>query len=56
MSKIAFLASFLASYMTMDSYFFDGSTTRFVWRVFSEVANATQAARIVHRTHPNGRR
>ncbi len=32
MSKVAFLASFLASSMTMDAYFFDGSTTRFIWR------------------------
>ncbi len=51
MSKAAFLASFLATFMTMDTYFFDGSTTRFVWREVGDAANAAQA-RIIRWTRP----
>ncbi|MCC3246580.1 hypothetical protein LG047_14860 [Methylocystis sp. WRRC1] len=54
MSKLAFLASFLAAFITMDEQFFGGETTRAVWYGVSDAAHA--AEKQIHRwTHPVGR-
>lgn len=55
MSKVAFLASFLATFMTMDAYWLDGSATRFVWRETGDVAKAAQIS-IMRWAHPIMRR
>lgn len=54
MSKVAFLASFLAAFITMDGQFFDGATTRAVWRDVGDAARAAEA-QIVRWTRPIGR-
>lgn len=42
MSKIAFIASFLAAFITMDEQFFNGDTTRAAWRGINYTAQAAQ--------------
>ncbi len=43
MSKIAFLASFLAAFITMDAEIFGGEHTRAVWRAANDTASAADA-------------
>jgi len=54
MSKLAFLASFLAAFITMDEQFFRGDTTRAVWRGVNYTAQAAQI-QVQHWTRPIGR-
>jgi hypothetical protein len=49
MSKVAFLASFLAAFITMDAQLFHGDTTRMVWDEIIDVSHAAQS-RIVQWT------
>jgi hypothetical protein len=51
MPRIAFVASFLAGFMTMDGHFFHGETTRTVFEGMTLTAQAaqTQIMRLVRR-------
>lgn len=40
MKKLAFLASFLAAFITLDEQFLDGATTRMVWSDLGDVAHS----------------
>lgn len=40
MKKLAFLASFLAAFITMDEQFLNGATTRMVWSDLGDVAHS----------------
>lgn len=42
MQKVAFLASFLAVFLTADNQLFDGVITRYSWDVASEAAHDAQ--------------
>jgi len=42
MSKLAFVASFLAAFITMDEQFFGGETTRAVWFGVSDATNVVE--------------
>lgn len=55
MQKIAFFASFLAAFITMDAQFFDGEHTRAVWRAANETASAADA-QLERWAHPVGGR
>lgn len=55
MSKIGIIASFLAAFITMDGQFFDGDTTRAVWRAMNDTARAAEA-RLERWSHQTGRR
>lgn len=55
MQKLAFIASFLAAFITMDGQFFHGDTTRTVWNSVNYSAQAAQK-QVYHWTHRVGRR
>ena len=54
MQKLAFIASFLAAFITMDEQFFNGDTTRAVWYSVNHSAQAAQK-QVYRWTHPVGR-
>lgn len=43
MSKLGFIASFLAAFITMDEQFFDGATTRAVWYSLVQTSHTAEA-------------
>ena len=54
MSKLAFVASFLAAFITMDEQFFDGATTREVWSAIMQASHSAET-QLRHWTRPVGR-
>lgn len=55
MSKVAFLAGFVATFVIMDGYFLDGVTTRLAWHEIGYAAHEAQT-KITHWARPIGRR
>lgn len=50
MTKLAFLASFLAAFVTMDEQLFDGAATRWTWDVLSVTSQAAEK-QVLHWVH-----
>lgn len=42
MQRLAFVASFLAAFITLDLQFFDGGTTREGWHMMMQASQATE--------------
>jgi hypothetical protein len=54
MSKLAFVASFLAAFITMDEQFFGGATTREAWYMITQASQAAEM-QVRHWIRPVGR-